>query len=140
VGDLEDNGDLEPEACAVDEGVIAEQVPKPKEVQVFARKPLTFLHEWLATRRKGQDFASTPMGHVCQGKPLKADHPFFMKAEVRQAELRGVGSGPVKVLEEDDDVDEGSDEEGHGHGVIDNVDAFDDTELKEEEEDAEKSG
>ena len=28
----------------------------------FLRKPLTFLQEWLAIRRKQQDFAHTPMG------------------------------------------------------------------------------
>jgi hypothetical protein len=27
-------------------------------------KPLSFLHEWLTVRRKGQDFAYTPMGFV----------------------------------------------------------------------------
>ena len=45
--------------------------------QSFTAKPLTFLQEWLAVRRKGQDFVQTPMGHVCQGKSLAADHPFF---------------------------------------------------------------
>jgi len=37
---------------------------------VFTSKPLNFLQEWLALRRKGQDFAHTPMGHVCQGKAV----------------------------------------------------------------------
>lgn len=45
----------------------------------FTAKPLTFLQEWLAIRRKGQDFAQTPMGYVCQGKPLAASHPFFFR-------------------------------------------------------------
>ncbi|KAF9870445.1 hypothetical protein CkaCkLH20_12112 [Colletotrichum karsti] len=44
-------------------------------------RPLTFLQEWLAARRRGQDFVSTPMGFVAQGKPLQASHPFFRKAE-----------------------------------------------------------
>ncbi|KAH7383934.1 hypothetical protein BKA66DRAFT_417580 [Pyrenochaeta sp. MPI-SDFR-AT-0127] len=43
----------------------------------FAKKPLTFLHEWLALRRKGQDFEHTPMGFVTAGKPLTKNHPFF---------------------------------------------------------------
>ena len=47
----------------------------------FTNKPLTFLQEWLAVRRKGQDFAHTPMGHVCQDKPLTANHPFFGRAD-----------------------------------------------------------
>lgn len=43
----------------------------------FTDKPLNFLQEWLAIRRKGQDFTHTPMGYVCQGRQLRADHPFF---------------------------------------------------------------
>ena len=49
------------------------------EVQSFTTKPLTFLREWLAIRRKGQDFLHTPMGCVCQGKSLTQNHPFFKK-------------------------------------------------------------
>jgi len=52
-----------------------------REVQSFTAKPLTFLQEWLAVRRKGQDFTHTPMGYVCQGKPLTESHPFFAAAE-----------------------------------------------------------
>ena len=37
----------------------------------FTSKPLTFLQDWLSLRRKGQDFAHTPMGHVCQGKLVR---------------------------------------------------------------------
>lgn len=44
-------------------------------------RPLTFLQEWLSVRRKGQDFAHSPMGYVCQGKPLNESHPFFNKNE-----------------------------------------------------------
>ncbi|KAI9734262.1 MAG: hypothetical protein M1834_002366 [Cirrosporium novae-zelandiae] len=51
------------------------------EVQSFTTKPLTFLQEWLALRRKGQDFTHTPMGYVCQGKPLSQNHPFFRRVE-----------------------------------------------------------
>ena len=52
-----------------------------RQDQSFTAKPLTFLQEWLAVRRKGQDFTHTPMGYVCQGKPLAANHPFFGRAE-----------------------------------------------------------
>ena len=54
---------------------------KASETLSFTKKPLTFLQEWLAVRRKGQDFVHTPLGHVCQGKLLYADHPFFLKVE-----------------------------------------------------------
>ena len=40
---------------------------------------LSFLQEWLAAVRKGQDFGHTPMGFICEGRPLRADHPFFTK-------------------------------------------------------------
>lgn len=45
--------------------------------KLFATKPLAFLHEWLAIRRKGQDFENTPMGLICQGRPLLESHRCF---------------------------------------------------------------
>ncbi|PFH62337.1 hypothetical protein XA68_14064 [Ophiocordyceps unilateralis] len=38
---------------------------------------LAFLAEWLVMMRKGQDIMHTPMGYVCQGRRLEADHAFF---------------------------------------------------------------
>ncbi|CAG8139779.1 unnamed protein product, partial [Penicillium nalgiovense] len=38
---------------------------------------LAFLQEWLSLRRPGQDISHTPMGYICQGLTLRADHPFF---------------------------------------------------------------
>ncbi|GKT51436.1 uncharacterized protein ColSpa_11617 [Colletotrichum spaethianum] len=43
-------------------------------------RPLSFVQEWLAARRRGQDFASTPIGFIAQGKPLQESHPFFRQA------------------------------------------------------------
>lgn len=43
----------------------------------FTPKPLSFLQEWLALRRKGQEFSNTPMGYICQGKTLNERSPFF---------------------------------------------------------------
>ena len=40
-------------------------------------KPKEFLQEWLAMRRKGQDFLHTPMGFIVQGKGLTSSHAFF---------------------------------------------------------------
>lgn len=45
--------------------------------RAFAENPPAFLLEWLALRRNGQDVANTPMGYICQGRPLREDHPFF---------------------------------------------------------------
>lgn len=61
---------------AVVDGVVSSKQKKGKS---FTKRPLTFLQEWLALRRKGQDFTHTPMGYVCQGKPLSQNHPFFTK-------------------------------------------------------------
>lgn len=47
----------------------------------LAQSPLTFLQEWLALRRRGQDFAHSPMGFVSQGKWLREDHVFFNQVE-----------------------------------------------------------
>lgn len=44
-------------------------------------RPLRFLQEWLTVRRRGQDFAQSPMGFLAQGKTLQEDHPFFQKME-----------------------------------------------------------
>ena len=47
----------------------------------FTSKPLAFLQDWLAVRRKGQDFKHTPMGYICQEKHLTVDHPFYTRVE-----------------------------------------------------------
>lgn len=47
----------------------------------FTPKPLAFIQDWLALRRKGQDFKHTPMGYICQDKQLTADHPFYTRVE-----------------------------------------------------------
>jgi hypothetical protein len=49
----------------------------PPQAPSFTANPLTFLQEWLAIKRKGQDFTHTPMGYLCHGKLLTASHPFF---------------------------------------------------------------
>ena len=69
------------EGSADDAADEAEMDMRAQRTQNFTTKPLTFLQEWLGLRRKGQDFAHTPMGHLCQGKPLTASHPFFTRLE-----------------------------------------------------------
>lgn len=43
----------------------------------FVSNPISFLLEWLALRRKGQDIMHTPVGYICHGRPLHKSHPFF---------------------------------------------------------------
>ena len=121
-----------------------------RRARSFTARPLTFLQEWLAVRRKGQDFAHTPMGHVCQGKPLAASHPFFAgpgdegavkRTDVaggryRQERLGEAGDESFafeKVVgdndddDDDDDVDDDVDDDDDD-GVDDDDDGVDDDE------------
>jgi hypothetical protein len=96
----------------------AEMATRARQAQSFTAKPLTFLQEWLAVRRKGQDFSHTPMGHVCQGKLLTASHPFFTRLEndgapkSNTASVRN-GQGREKSVNIGMDSDVASDEEIH---------------------------
>ncbi|KAM3084368.1 hypothetical protein ACMFMG_001526 [Clarireedia jacksonii] len=51
---------------------------KNAHIGVFTTNPANFLLDWLTLRRKGQDIIHTPMGYICQGRPLDKDHPFFV--------------------------------------------------------------
>lgn len=78
--------------------------------KAFATQPLTFLHDWLAVRRKGQDFEHTPMGFVATGKPLSASHSFFSSINTEKE----LGSHPTAsvsayIKEDDDESDDGDD-------------------------------
>ncbi|EHK99950.1 hypothetical protein M7I_4031 [Glarea lozoyensis 74030] len=89
----------------------AEAVKKPT---TFTPKPLVFMQEWLSLRRKGQDFAHTPMGFVCQGKPLGPDHPFFKVVKnVVHVPVAGNKAEVVEREEEGSDVDLYDDEYEH---------------------------
>jgi hypothetical protein len=75
-------GTVKEAGVAVAEAADATEVDTgAKQRQLFTAKPLTFLQEWLAIRRKGQDFTHTPMGYICQRKLLTASHPFFSRFE-----------------------------------------------------------
>lgn len=67
----------------------SERSERPFKGRNFTSKPLNFLQEWLAVRRKGQDFTHTPMGYICQGKELSKNHPFFR--QVTQSSDKGEG-------------------------------------------------
>lgn len=101
----------------------------------FARKPLTFLQEWLALSRKAQDVSQTPMGYLSQGKPLMESHPFFMKdansIKEGHAAKHVVGKSTVEV--QDDDAQDGFLDEEHYFDAMEQVkDTFDYSELANE--------
>ncbi len=77
---------------------------KPKES--FTKDPQVFLRKWLNIRRKGQDFSSTPMGYLCQGKTLSIDHPFFRgSVEPEDDSKVEVPTGVSEQLEDEGDVE-----------------------------------
>ncbi|KAH7412021.1 hypothetical protein DE146DRAFT_784622 [Phaeosphaeria sp. MPI-PUGE-AT-0046c] len=80
----------------------------------FATKPLEFLHDWLAVRRKGQDFEHTPMGFITTGKPLSGCHPFFAAASAEVAssdKLLQPFETHVTPVNEEDEEESGDDED-----------------------------
>ena len=75
----------------------------PKKRQApFTDRPLMFMQEWLTVRRKGQDFALTPMGHICQGKRLAEDGSFLIDnaAGEEMEDPNGSDSDAISDIEE----------------------------------------
>ncbi|KAF2683160.1 hypothetical protein K458DRAFT_305959 [Lentithecium fluviatile CBS 122367] len=105
------------ELCAylgVKQAVASDEDFDANSREVFAKNPLTFLHEWLAVLRKGQDFEHTPMGFVTTGKPLHADHPFFLAAandHLKHEPEFHASTDPDEDDEEDSDDDDGHDDD-----------------------------
>ncbi|KAI4090472.1 MAG: hypothetical protein LQ344_004696 [Seirophora lacunosa] len=66
----------------------------------FSPSPLLFMQEWLAVRRKGQDFEQTMMGEVCQGRKVeRPDETEGAKKEQggRVEKKEGQGKGEQEV-------------------------------------------
>lgn len=80
----------------------------------FASRPLTFMQEWLAVRRRGQDFAHSPMGFVSQGKPLQSEHPFFNQTEQETPDQRDLVFAPVTHKPGTDSPSYADDDDYHG--------------------------
>lgn len=83
----------------------------------FSKRPLTFIQDWLAVRRHGQDFVHTPMGFLTQSKPLHETHPFF--CGISSAGLRPAMPAPAATARKSRPVIVESDEEDHLDGVDD---------------------
>ena len=106
-----------------------------QKAKAFTRQPLTFLQEWLAVRRKGQDFAHTPMGFICQGKQLLESHPFFSPNDSDQVrkEVQIKRAGTASGGENDGEAEgEFCDEDVYSDNVGEEVDDFNDAELLDE--------
>ncbi|KAL5336549.1 hypothetical protein BJX70DRAFT_400495 [Aspergillus crustosus] len=113
----------------------------------IAKNRLSFLQEWFAIRRQGQDVTDTPMGYVCHDWPLRSDHPFFVSRSIQPSEENGPGLESLQFSapsQEDKDDYYSSDGEAEDDGDVDamdvdsmDVDSMDlgsDRVLEEEEE------
>jgi hypothetical protein len=69
---------------------------------VFTKTPANFLHDWLTLRRNGQNIMHTPMGYVCQRRPLRSDHPFFLKRNVNVEVESKVNVGTADEVDDED--------------------------------------
>ncbi|KAI9858561.1 MAG: hypothetical protein M1813_007366 [Trichoglossum hirsutum] len=87
--DLGDVGSIATDEVPVSAGGIGIEKVTLEQIRSFTKRPLSFLQEWLAVRRKGQDFVHTPMGYVCHGRQLRASHPFFVARKAVMADANG---------------------------------------------------
>lgn len=71
----------------------------------FSPEPLLFMQEWLAIRRKGQDFSQTMMGKLCQGRRLERDDVVEQDVEVEESHTEP--SEEAEVVDGVDDEDDG---------------------------------
>jgi hypothetical protein len=98
------------------------QISNGQQVGLFTQDPISFLLEWLAVRRRGQDIMHTPIGYICQGRPLHESHPFFVarRADAEEAaalpKIGRSGSGDI------DRVDEGYVDSGDEWDAMDHLD------------------
>ena len=78
-----------------------------EHVSIFTNDPVNFLLEWLTLCRKGQDIMHTPMGYVCQGRPLHESHPFFVARSADTGEFATslIGSRTSGNVDEAEDGD-----------------------------------
>ncbi|KPM37446.1 hypothetical protein AK830_g9109 [Neonectria ditissima] len=80
---------------AGDEAEADPELPAAEDDIKFSTKPLTFIQEWLAVRRRGQDFAHSPMGFISQGKSMHAEHPFFNQTEGEKQDQNDLVFAPL---------------------------------------------
>ena len=67
--------------------------------------------EWISLRRKGQDIVHTPLGYVCQGRPLGAEHAFFVTRHAADSGVMKPYRASEAVAEAPGDEDEDEDED-----------------------------
>lgn len=124
-----------PSSSSVSKAVV--ELTIEPQAKAFTRRPLTFLQEWLAVRRKDHDFSNTPMGFLCQGKQLLETHAFFLpndsqriRKKVQPGKAKSTsGGGDEADLEGEAEF---GDEDIYGEDSEGDVDDFNDAELDED--------
>ncbi|KAI1056515.1 hypothetical protein LB507_002185 [Fusarium sp. FIESC RH6] len=132
-----DEADIEGFGDDVDVEDAKISTPATHGTKKLVETPLTFLQEWLAIRRRGQDFSHSPMGFVSQGKRLHEDHVFFKQSEHASIECGDAVtplplSAPTQGNERQDDGDYGVDDMGANDSCSDSSDVeieYDDSEY-----------
>jgi hypothetical protein len=84
-----------------------------KRLKAPLNEKLSFIFEWISLRRKGQDIMHTPVGYVCQGRPLNSEHAFFITqgfANKAPMEAYRSSESTEGAHEEDDDEDDREEE------------------------------
>ncbi|XP_014557348.1 hypothetical protein COCVIDRAFT_97420 [Bipolaris victoriae FI3] len=119
---------------------LCDDLSQHPEKPPFATKPLTFLHEWITLRRKGQDFEHTPMGFITTGKPLTEKHPFFrvLASEDDPERVQKIARHAPGYSEEEQDDDEHDDQGDEDFApAVEHVDESEDEEESDSSRDEE---
>lgn len=87
-------------------GVIGVNPSSDRDKARFTERPLVFMQEWLTVRRKGQDFALTPMGYICQGKRLAEDGSFLIENNAGDDEGEEEHGSDTDAMSVDDQVEQ----------------------------------
>jgi hypothetical protein len=98
---------------------------------LFVSDPAHFLLEWLSLRRKGLDITHTPLGYICQNRPLHAEHAFFTTPQEAQQPFPSEIGAELQDYDVSDDESTDIEDEVPGMGVGNGADAL--TSVEDEE-------
>jgi hypothetical protein len=107
-GSESDEVDLPTSASEGSEVLVPGKRVKTNRDVLFTSRPVTFMNEYLTALRKECDITATPMAYVLSGKPLTANHSFFV--------ARNVESVQKKLVTMQQELAEQKQEEDLGHG------------------------
>lgn len=112
-----------------------ESIAHENSCQKFTTRPLAFLEDWISSRRKMQDWSSSPMGFIVAGKKLHASHAFFsghcrtVEEETKVAYVAEAEEKRDDDEDEDDDIFYDANDQAVGGAEVD----WDDRKSDDEE-------